>query len=435
MRYLTLNQNIINVDAIKWSVTHGEKGGWTVQSSGQEDIGHEKHAVPVKEWALWLGVGVCFVFSNPLGFLLLFMKLFGLKNCMQGVKGFMSGNGYKFEGKTADFQKKKSEYTYQEGGKKIVSNMVHSVKREVELTQQKKYVEKTLKNYGKEHKEGGFVLGGFSAILCFGFLDKGSILPALGSLVFLLLAVSFVLSGKKKEVQAQRMAQYLNIIGKQAQFSTEKLSSVVSESLSVVHGDIEKMISLGLYKEAFLDQKNNTLVLENREEYLKHFISDDVGVNSHKSENPMQEGSEELRVLSEIRQVNRDITNKTLSAQIDHIGMITAKIFEYQREHEDKERELHSFLSYYLPTTLKLLGSYSQLEAQQIEGDNITKAKKQIEDMMDKIVEGFEKQLDQLFQRNTMDIATDIKVLEQMMEKDGLYKNGVQFDGTTNLKL
>ena len=43
-----------------------------------------------------------------------------------------------------------------------------------------------------------------------------------------------------------------------------------------------------------------------------------------------------------------------------------------------------------------------------------------IEGMMDKVVEGFEKQLDQLFQGDAMDITTDVEVLERMLAKDGL---------------
>ena len=39
---------------------------------------------------------------------------------------------------------------------------------------------------------------------------------------------------------------------------------------------------------------------------------------------------------------------------------------------------------------------------------------------MDKVVEGFEKQLDQLFQGDTMDITADVDVLEQMLARDGL---------------
>lgn len=60
------------------------------------------------------------------------------------------------------------------------------------------------------------------------------------------------------------------------------------------------------------------------------------------------------------------------------------------------------------------------MEAQGVEGENIRQAKGRIEGMMDKVVEGFEKQLDKLFQDNAMDIATDVAVLERMLEKDGL---------------
>ena len=73
-----------------------------------------------------------------------------------------------------------------------------------------------------------------------------------------------------------------------------------------------------------------------------------------------------------------------------------------------------------LLTTLKILRAYGQLEAQEISGQNIAAAMGRIEGMMDKVVEGFEKQLDLLFQGDAMDITTDVEVLERMLAKDGL---------------
>ena len=95
-------------------------------------------------------------------------------------------------------------------------------------------------------------------------------------------------------------------------------------------------------------------------------------------------------------------------------------MFEYQRSHPQKSPQLHSFLSYYLPTTLKILRAYAQLEDQEVEGENISAAMERIENMMDKVVEGFEKQLDQLFQGDALDITADVEVLERMLAKDGL---------------
>ena len=43
-----------------------------------------------------------------------------------------------------------------------------------------------------------------------------------------------------------------------------------------------------------------------------------------------------------------------------------------------------------------------------------------IEAMMDKIVDGYEAQLDKLFADDALDISAELKVMESMLEKDGL---------------
>ncbi|MFQ7855629.1 MAG: 5-bromo-4-chloroindolyl phosphate hydrolysis family protein [Flavonifractor plautii] len=101
----------------------------------------------------------------------------------------------------------------------------------------------------------------------------------------------------------------------------------------------------------------------------------------------------------------------------------------YQKQSPNRAGQLRSFLSYYLPTTLKILRAYARMEEQGVEGENIRSAKARIEGMMDKVVEGFEKQLDKLFQDDAMDIATDVQVLERMLEKDGLSGGGMTLGG------
>jgi uncharacterized protein YukE len=55
-----------------------------------------------------------------------------------------------------------------------------------------------------------------------------------------------------------------------------------------------------------------------------------------------------------------------------------------------------------------------------VDGGNIQEAKQKIESMMDKLVDGYETQLDKLFADDVLDISADLKVMEQMLEKDGL---------------
>lgn len=45
---------------------------------------------------------------------------------------------------------------------------------------------------------------------------------------------------------------------------------------------------------------------------------------------------------------------------------------------------------------------------------------RKIEEIMGKVAAGFEKQLDNLYQNDMLDITSDIAVMEQMMIRDGL---------------
>ena len=114
---------------------------------------------------------------------------------------------------------------------------------------------------------------------------------------------------------------------------------------------------------------------------------------------------------------------REISEKIDRIEDLTRRIFTLVEQKPAMRPQINKFMNYYLPTTLKLLDSYALLEAQGIEGDNITASKQEIERTMDLLVAGFEKQLDLLFRSQAMDISSDVAVLEGMMAQDGLGEN------------
>ena len=77
-------------------------------------------------------------------------------------------------------------------------------------------------------------------------------------------------------------------------------------------------------------------------------------------------------------------------------------------------------MNYYLPTTLKILNAYDRMGEQGVAGENITSTMHKVESMMATIITAFEKQLDNLFGAEAMDISTDMVVLENMMAREGL---------------
>ena len=72
---------------------------------------------------------------------------------------------------------------------------------------------------------------------------------------------------------------------------------------------------------------------------------------------------------------------------------------------------------------MKLLHNYQQMDAQGIEGKNISDAKKQIEETMDTMISAFERQLDSLFSAESMDVSADIAAMQNLMKADGLIEN------------
>ena len=130
------------------------------------------------------------------------------------------------------------------------------------------------------------------------------------------------------------------------------------------------------------------------------------------------------KTLSELYQLNEQIADEAVSRRIDRIGTLTASIFRVVIEKPEREQDVRKFMNYYLPTTLKLLKSYDMLEDQSYQGENIIASRKKIENVLDMLIEAYEKQLDKLFTNDALDIATDIDVLETMIAGDGLTDKG-----------
>ena len=126
------------------------------------------------------------------------------------------------------------------------------------------------------------------------------------------------------------------------------------------------------------------------------------------------------RAVSEMRRLNDAIEDAKLSRQIDHLEAVTRQIIDLVVAEPKKLPQIRKFMSYYLPTTLKILNSYDRMGSAGVDGENISTTKQKIEAMMDTIVTAYDKQLDALYGEEALDISTDITVMEQMLQQEGL---------------
>jgi hypothetical protein len=123
--------------------------------------------------------------------------------------------------------------------------------------------------------------------------------------------------------------------------------------------------------------------------------------------------------IAEMKRLDDNIKDEKISADIVHLEQVSQKIFDAVKLHPEKLPQIRKFMSYYLPTTLKLLNAYDRMSSQGVSGENIDATMKKIEDMTGTIATAFDKQLDSLFGDEALDISSDITVLETMMAREG----------------
>lgn len=124
--------------------------------------------------------------------------------------------------------------------------------------------------------------------------------------------------------------------------------------------------------------------------------------------------------LAEMGRLYKSIEKPEIRSRINELMQITDKIIQDAIDDPSDVPQIKQFMNYYLPTTLKLLNSYDRMSSQGISGDNLNKTMDSIEDMLDTAIVAYKKQLDALFADQALDIETDIQVMNQMLEREGL---------------
>ncbi len=231
--------------------------------------------------------------------------------------------------------------------------------------------------------------------------------------------VSLLLGSGAMKRRQRRFATYLRTAGQKAAVPLDYLARAADVSRKRVEKDVNLMLEKGMWgDEAYIDLGSGML-FKSQEAATAYF--DAAHRAKAEQEQPAQAAAAPegyAAILAQIRDLNDRIADEHLSAQMDRMEQVAGRIFRLIEEDENKRAAAGTFLSYYLPTTLKLLENYAAFEEAGVSGENLSQAKAKIEKTMDSIVAGFEHQLDELYRTDAMDIDSDIRVMETMLRRD-----------------
>lgn len=248
------------------------------------------------------------------------------------------------------------------------------------------------------------------------------------------LFVWLISRGVKSQKLMSRYFDYGKYAGDSEYLSIEKLSKMTGVRSAQIVSDIKQMQQLDMLSYAVFDKDESTLMLtpEAYQEYSRlqaereAFENEQAAQKKELSDSDLPEDvktllSEGQAYLLNVRNYNDEIPDtEPMSGKLYELENIMKRIFEQVRKDPSRAKELRKFMTYYLPTTDKLLASYVAACKQGTEGENIRTTKSEIESAMDVINDAFEHLLDKMFEDTAWDVSSDISVMKSMMAQDGL---------------
>ena len=120
-------------------------------------------------------------------------------------------------------------------------------------------------------------------------------------------------------------------------------------------------------------------------------------------------------VLEQEKQLMQD---ELARDELDHMQKTANAICDWLEAHPESLPKARRFAEYYIPTTLKLLHTYNDVQGQQ--GANAESIRRDIAGILHTLNQAFDNLYDNLLSDVAMDVSSEIAALEGMLANDGL---------------
>ena len=120
-------------------------------------------------------------------------------------------------------------------------------------------------------------------------------------------------------------------------------------------------------------------------------------------------------VLEQEKQLMQD---ELARDELDHMQKTANAICDWLEAHPESLPKARRFAEYYIPTTLKLLYTYNDVQGQQ--GENAENIRRDIAGILHTLNQAFDNLYDNLLSDVAMDVSSEIAALQGMLANDGL---------------
>lgn len=290
----------------------------------------------------------------------------------------------------------------------------------------------------------GGTTSGFLGLLFWGvlasMLDGYSYFDA-GVAVILALAAGFSYGAFRLFRSAgrwRRARSYRDFLDGWAGCTLKELSSATGRGVDFLKKDIRMLISHRYLRGACLDGRDDVLFADEASyrEYLDERRAREQEQKARERERQAQAAQQRRQAeapptppeevfagqagqfLTELAALRAEITDPAVLEQVDQLAGIVGGIRDWVTDHPASLPKVKRLPSYYLPTTLKLLRTYTTVDSNP--GPTAQNICQNITGILHTFNTGLLTMQDSLLEDTALDVSAEISVLESMLQQEGL---------------
>lgn len=248
-----------------------------------------------------------------------------------------------------------------------------------------------------------------------------------------LLSCFLLYRGHQKEKYGEIFEKYKETFGERPYARIQSLARAANQPVSKTIKNLEYFQSLNLYPQGRFSHDDRYYALsriglemvQKKERRDKELKAREAQKKKIEKEYPRvyamnQEITSTLDTIQDLLQDEKGLAKSPLKDNLEKTEYLLGQIKEFTIQNPEQVPDIKAFLDYFLPTTTKLLATYSELENQKIQTANVIESKEQIESALESINKAFENMYNDFYTGTAIDVYSDVSVLNTMIAQQGL---------------
>ena len=182
---------------------------------------------------------------------------------------------------------------------------------------------------------------------------------------------------------------------------------------------------------AWLDEKNEKLYLTAEDYRAAQEEQKAAAAAASKAETQPKQDADAVPLNLEVARSFAQVLKKEKALmqderaveELDRMQKTTQAICEWLENHPESLPKARRFAEYYIPTTLKLLHTYNDVQGQQ--GENAEAIRRDIAGILHTLNQAYDNLYDKLLSDVALDVSSEIAALQGMLANDGLTGEGM----------